>query len=135
MTDLNALGALGLRSPEIASRRPNEFRILSLGESTTFGGGVPADRAYTAILAVNLQEVENAAGGQRHFSAINAGIPAYSSFQSMEYLKRRGLDLKPDLLVIDHEVNDYFPSAMRDSSNNEIGKLMTDRELHAMRHS
>jgi hypothetical protein len=31
--------SLGLRTSEVRSKLPQEFRILSLGESTTFGGG------------------------------------------------------------------------------------------------
>ena len=36
-----------LRLPPIEPRRPDEFRILSLGESTTFGSRVEANETYT----------------------------------------------------------------------------------------
>jgi hypothetical protein len=45
----------------------------------------------------------------------------------------RGLNLKPDLVLFYHELNDYLPSTFRDSSNTEIGVRMTDRELYESR--
>lgn len=126
--------SLGLRSPEIEPKRPDEFRILSLGESTTFGTGVPGDLTYTALLAERLgelQEGREAAPGV--ITSINAGVSAYSSFQSLQYLEERGLALEPDLVIFYHEVNDYLPSTLRDSTNNEVGVMLTDPELYARR--
>lgn len=113
---------LGLRSPPVRARQPGELRILSLGESTTFGSGVAGDETYTARLPLELA----ARGFPRPVTAINAGVPAYSSFQSLRYLEGRGLALEPDLVVVYHEVNDYLPSSVRDSSQNEVGVLQTD---------
>jgi hypothetical protein len=45
----------------------------------------------------------------------------------------RGLNLKPDLVLFYHELNDYLPSTLRDSSNTEIGVRKTDRELYESR--
>ena len=125
--------SLGLRSPEVEPRRPDEFRILSLGESTTFGTGVRGDRTYTALLAAELGRREVESGRARSFTAINAGVSAYSSFQSLKYLELRGLALEPDLVLFYHEVNDYLPSTLRDSTNNEIGVMLTDPQLYARR--
>ena len=118
--------SLGLRSPEPGPRPRSgaEYRILSMGESSTFGSGVAGSETYTARLADDLQ----AAGWAPRVTAINAGVPAYSSFQSVKYLELRGLALEPDLLLFYHEVNDYLPSSVRDSSNNEVGVLQTDWE-------
>lgn len=120
---------LGLRSPEVAPRREGEYRILSLGESSTFGSGVAGEETYTALLARLLEE----RGVAERVTAINAGVPAWTSFQSLRYLEQRGLALDPDLVILYHEVNDYLPSSVRDSSQNEIGVLQTDRERWASR--
>jgi len=114
--------SLGLRSPEVAAREPAEFRVLSLGESSTFGSGVAGAATYTARLPAELA----AAGFGRPVTAINAGVPAYTSFQSLKYLELRGFELEPDLVLLYHEVNDYLPSSVRDSSQNEVGVLQTD---------
>jgi lysophospholipase L1-like esterase len=117
--------ALGLRSPPTGAKQPGEYRILSLGESTTFGSGVAGGETYTARLADELAK----RGAGQGVTAINAGVPAYTSFQSLRYLEVRGLALEPDLILVYHEVNDYLPSSVRDSSQNEVGVLQTDREL------
>jgi lysophospholipase L1-like esterase len=114
--------SLGLRSPPIEPKQPGEYRILSLGESSTFGSGVAGEQTYTAGLVAEL--AARGAGGR--VVAINAGVPAYTSFQSLQYLELRGLALEPDLLLVYHEVNDYLPSSVRDSSQNEIGVFQTD---------
>ncbi len=118
--------SLGLRSPAIAEKRPGELRVLSLGESTTFGAGVGDDETYTARLAHELR----ARFPGRTITTINAGVSAWSSFQSLRFLETRGLDLQPDLILFYHEVNDYLPSSLRDSSNSEIGVVKTDMQLH-----
>ena len=120
---------LGLRSPEAGPKGDHEFRILSLGESSTFGSGVSNDQTYTAIIPRYLQEADPGGG----FTAFNAGVSAWSSFQSLKYLELRGLNLKPDLVLFYHELNDYLPSTLRDSSNTEIGVRKTDRELYESR--
>lgn len=133
--------SLGLRSEEILPKREDEFRILSLGESSTFGFGVANGETYSALLKEFLQPTVQS----RSITTINAGVSAYSSFQSLKYLELRGLALKPDLILFYHEVNDYLPSSLRDSSNTEVGVIKTDKELFestnnilvntAMRHS
>ncbi len=42
--------SLGLRSAEVEEKQPREFRILSMGESSTFGVGVEDHATYSSIL-------------------------------------------------------------------------------------
>jgi hypothetical protein len=121
--------ALGLRGEPVGPKQEDEYRILSLGESSTFGIGVGDAQTYSSRLGVHLNE----ALPERHVTVANAGVPAWSSFQSLKYLELRGLELEPDLVLFYHELNDYLPSSLRDSSNNEIGALQTDRELYDSR--
>jgi hypothetical protein len=120
--------SLGLRSPELPPKAAGEFRILSLGESTTFGVGVSNDETYSALLEARLNATSS--GGARRFRVVNAGVPAWSSFQSLTFLEQRGLALEPDLVLFYHEVNDYLPSSLRGAGNSEIGISLTDAELY-----
>jgi len=125
------IGSQGLRGPEIPPKRPGEFRILSLGESSTFGPGVPYEKTYSALLEEHLREADARAGRDpERVRVVNAGVPAYSSFQSLRYLRTRGIDLEPDLVLFYHQINDYMPSSLRTSQNDEIGLARSDRELH-----
>ena len=116
----------GLRSEEIGDRQPNEYRILSLGESTTFGAGVENRETYSALL----QQYLNRAYKTDRFKVINAGVSAYTSFQSLMYLKTEGLKLKPDMVVFYHETNDYLPSYLRGSGNTVIGMNLSDKQRY-----
>ena len=124
-----ATNRLGLRCGEVpAEKDADEFRILSLGESTTYGFGITNRETYS----YQLEEILNReSDGSTHYRVINAGLPAYSSFQSLLYLELRGFDLQPDLVLFYHEINDYLPTSLRMSSNNELGLMLTDAELHA----
>ena len=95
--------SLGLRDKEISQEKNDEFRIISLGESTTFGTWVNQDQTYSAVLQELLKDV-----GGRPFRVINAGIPGYSLLQGYFYLERRGIDLNPDAVMVYFGYNDFL---------------------------
>jgi hypothetical protein len=120
---------LGLRSGPVRPKRENEFRILSLGESTTFGAYVGDDATYSA----KLEHILNQTRHTDRFTVINAGVSGYTSFQSLMYLEKRGFALDPDLVLFYHEYNDYLPTYVRDSQNNVIGMTLSDAERYHSR--
>lgn len=119
---------LGLRYREVSiNKPPRTFRILSLGESTTYGYGVADDHTYSQ----QLEKLLNAADPELDFQVINAGVPAWSSFQSLIYLKEKGIKFDPDMVLFYHEFNDYLPTSWRSSDTTEqLGLSMTDREIY-----
>ena len=116
---------LGLRSPEIDPKQPGEFRILSLGESSTFGANVEDAETYSA----QLEKLLSANDSQHLYRAINAGVSGYTSFQSLKYLTSRGLKLQPDLVLFYHEQNDALPAAYSDRELYESQTHAWHREL------
>lgn len=102
--------SLGLRGPEIRPKQPDEFRILSLGESSTFGAGVADDQTYSTRLGELLQQRDS----RHRYRVVNAGVSGYTSFQSWKYLEQRGLELHPDLVLFYHEINDSLPAEYSD---------------------
>ncbi len=120
----------GLRGGDLPDKAANEFRILSLGESTTFGANVAEEDTYSA----RLEDFINAAAPvDRVVRVINAGVSAYSSFQGLKYLELYGLDLQPDLVLIYFEVNDYLPSTLRSYGFDETSSYLSDAALHRTR--
>jgi lysophospholipase L1-like esterase len=95
---------LGLRGPEIPRRKGREYRILSLGESTTFGYKIEARETYSAVAQRKIGSVDG-----RPLRIINAGVPGYSLFQGWTYLRRNGLDLEPDMVWLYFGRNDFLP--------------------------
>src|SRR5262245_31564768 len=99
--------SFGMRSPPITrAKAPGVYRILSLGESTTFGERVEQEQTYSAVLEKRL----NARNDGRRYEVLNAGAPGYTIVQSGEYLSRFGIDFEPDVILIYHGYNDFLPT-------------------------
>ncbi len=117
---------IGTRGENVNEKQANEYRILSLGESSTLGVGVGDHETYSYLLEQNL----NVRDSSTLYKVINGGVSAYSSFQSLKYFELYGLDLQPDLLILYHEVNDYLPSTLRSHGFNELHATLTDMQLY-----
>ena len=94
----------GLRSPEIPLEKPDDtYRILVLGDSWTFGVGVPQDKTYPAQLELLLREQNP----DRKIEVINAGVSGYETYNEAVYFGRSGHKFEPDLVIIGfYPVND-----------------------------
>jgi lysophospholipase L1-like esterase len=96
---------LGFRGPELsAAKKPGSFRIVAVGDSTTFG--LAGEHCpYPA----QLQDVLNkSAGGDKRFEVINAGVEGYSSRHALRLVETRIAGLQPDLVVIYIGWNDLY---------------------------
>jgi len=122
--------ALGLRGPEVGDKPADEFRILSLGESSTFGWKLPYEEAYSAVLEARLGSIDG-----KRVRVVNAGVPAYTSFQGYTWLRERGLDLRPDAVLIYFGANDFTPVTFRSIRSAPWAENagMTDAEFFAWR--
>jgi lysophospholipase L1-like esterase len=116
----------GLRSREISPKGGDEYRILSLGESTTAGLAVGNHETYSYLLEKQL--ARKLPGKQ--VVVVNAGGICYSSYQSLKYLELIGVNLKPNLVLIYHELNDYTPALVRIHYYNIFGIGKTDKQLY-----
>jgi len=79
-----------------ATKASNELRILFIGDSVTFGWGVPHEETYTELTGRALQE----RFPDMSVTIINAGVPAYGILQGLRYLEAEGFDYQPDLVVV-----------------------------------
>lgn len=117
--DTNELGfrdgpqGRGAPAGEVSRR----FRVLALGDSSTFGWGVPAASMYSAVA----QSVLRARHPALDIEVRNLGVPGYSSFQGLVLLERVALDLEPDALLFSFGSNDRTPTGI------------SDREVYARR--
>jgi lysophospholipase L1-like esterase len=97
---INAQGLRGDDLPEV--RDPHELRVLCVGDSFTFGGGVETQDAWPAQLQALLGPPETS--GVR---VLNGGANGWDTPWQRLYLEKRGLrDIQPDVVVLGWNWND-----------------------------
>jgi len=88
----------GTRGPEFQmAKPPNTFRILSLGDSRTFGWGLTEGETYSGRLQGLVQE---SMGTGKRVEVINAGVNAWSYPQMLVYFRERALQFQPDVVIV-----------------------------------
>jgi lysophospholipase L1-like esterase len=95
---------LGFRDKRAAipQKKPGEFRIIVLGDSFTFGPGVPYEHIYTSLLDARLKRT------YPQVSVINLAVEGYNIIQYEAVLEDTGLALQPDAVLVSmFPVNDF----------------------------
>ena len=98
------VNALGLRGEELGPKRPDELRVLALGDSLVYGQGVGDDETLPAFLE---QALSRDAGG-RMVRVVNAGHRAYDTRQELGLLEELGERIAPDVVILFWFENDFF---------------------------
>lgn len=90
--------SLGLRGPETTLEKPKHVtRVLCLGDGTTYGSGLSDEQqTYPARLAHYL----SISRPEEDFEVLNLGTPGYTTFEGLIDLAVRGIELKPDYVVV-----------------------------------
>jgi len=97
--------SFGFRDREFpVARVPGVKRIMMLGDSFTLGWGVPFDSTFSKQLERQLD-----ANGQPT-EVINLGVGNYNTVMELELFKEKGLQFKPDAVVLMYYVNDAEPT-------------------------
>lgn len=117
------INSLGLRGPE-TTREPalGAFRILCLGDSTTFGFYVEEDETLPQQLQRELR-----AQGAEQVEVVNGGCGGWTILDQTEFYLERGHQLKPSLVVLTFCSNDLV-DLERDRSNYASQKAQLGEE-------
>ena len=92
------INSVGTRGPEFqALKPPQTLRILSLGDSRTFGWGLFESETYSARLQQLLQQE---LGTTKRVEVINAGVNAWSYPQMLVYFRDTALRYQPDVVIV-----------------------------------
>lgn len=89
LASTNSRGIRGTREYAVP-KSPSVIRLVALGDSMTFGDGVPDDATWPAQLESALPHTEVA----------NLGVPAYAHDQMYFALRNDGMALQPDAVVL-----------------------------------
>ncbi|MDP8223540.1 MAG: SGNH/GDSL hydrolase family protein [Candidatus Lernaella stagnicola] len=85
----------GFRGPEFSDTKPEGvFRVICVGDSTTFGVMVPEPETYARRLEKSLH------AKAPRVEVLNAGVPGTNIFAHRVLLAKTLLPLKPDVIVL-----------------------------------
>ncbi len=92
----------GFRDREWDAPKPaGGFRAMCVGDSMTFGHGVSVESAYPRVLDAMIKR----AGGNAE--VISAGVPGWNTVHELSFLKNKGVQLEPDLVILGFYPNDF----------------------------
>ncbi len=105
------INSMGLRDRELTVPKPERtFRVLALGDSVTFGFGVRVEETYVKRLESRLNR--DRARPARRAEVVNAGIEGVGLDYYFHFLRTRGVELEPDLVLVGivlNDIADYEP--------------------------
>lgn len=98
------INSKGFRTEEFsASKPPDCYRILNIGDSVAFGWGVRQEESYGKVLEEALRKHNPRAC----IEVINAAVPGWTLEDERNFLVEEGLGYQPDLVLLDFTlVND-----------------------------
>jgi len=100
-----SINSRGFRGPEIREPKGNTYRIVTIGESTTFGITInPEDRPWSEWLERLIKERLQPS---RPIQVINAGVPGYRLDHNLRRFAADILPLQPDMVISYHGINGF----------------------------
>lgn len=103
------LNRAGFRGREFDPKQTGSFRILSLGDSCTFG---VLARGYVPLpYPRHLEWIAAERSGPGRVEVLNAGMPGYDSSHGVVLLLTKLRGLEPDLITVRYGWNDLLMSA------------------------
>src|SRR2546429_2986660 len=96
--------SMGFRDErEVPASKDGEVRLPSIGDSVAVGLGVSAEETYARRLEASVRRRYGAV------RVINAAVSCYATWQEVNLLKEKGLDVRPDIVVLEFYWNDLYP--------------------------
>ena len=100
-----ATNSFGFRDREFSLAKPDGvYRIIAVGDSLAFGWQVRGEETFPKAL----ERILNAdAELEGPFEVYNMGVSGYGADQELEVVKSKGLQFRPDCIVIAYCINDH----------------------------
>lgn len=79
-------------------KNPHTFRIITIGDSFTYGMYVRTESNFSKVLERSLNS-NTKCDNISNFEVINLGVPGYDAEYTVERFIKRGIKYKPDLII------------------------------------
>jgi lysophospholipase L1-like esterase len=96
-----SINELGLRDRKLEKKQNGELRILLLGDSLTFGWGIPVEATFGRKLETTL-----ASRLGLTVRTVNAGVSGYNTVQEYAFLRTYADLIEPDIVILIYISND-----------------------------
>lgn len=116
----------GFREREFAAKRADTYRIAVIGDSMTYGPGIPLEARMTNLL----EEKLDATG--RRYEVLNFGRPGAETIDHVKILEDIVLGLSPDFVLLQWFTNDVEGDDKSGRPRLRIPNLMPSVVLHSI---
>lgn len=118
------INSQGIREKEIAYETlPWVYRILILGDSTTFGWAVDKEKRFSDVLESQLNQSDFYS---KHYfkkvEVINCGVGGYGTADELKFFTAEGIKYKPNMVILAFGGDDSL-----DSVNSKLYEIENDR--------
>jgi lysophospholipase L1-like esterase len=121
------INSLGLRGDEIGKENKKAIYVLCVGDSGIFGWAVNDSQTFPSVLEQELKKKFTT----ENIKVINAGVPAYSSYQGVILLERLLKHIKPKIVIFAFGRNDHNDTVyMTDKQRKRLPAIITN--LHSL---
>lgn len=123
------ISAQGMRDRVFGPKAEDEYRILMMGDSFTFGLTVEFDETIGHYLQADFED----AAFPKKITTMNMGVPGTAPWQHQIYLQKRGFALEPDLVL--HQVflgNDLADTLSRTQRHMRAFNREWEVEVHRL---
>jgi lysophospholipase L1-like esterase len=106
-----SLNAFGMRMDGVEVKKaPGVIRVALMGDSTTYGWGVPQEESYAAMMQSLLNQ-----NSESKVEVLNFGAPGFSSYQGLKQYEWLVHNFDPDVLVLSFGLYDGFEARVSDA--------------------
>jgi lysophospholipase L1-like esterase len=107
-----SINSVGLRDSEVVlPKPPRTIRMIAVGDSVTFGYGIPIEATYPKVLQRRLNGIsasQNNSSEAPHFEVLNAGTLGGSLGDYLHFLNQKTDLLQPDVILLGLTLNDIL---------------------------
>lgn len=119
-----SVNSFGMRDGETTlARRPGTKRILALGDSWTFGAGVPPEDVWP-------EQLERLLGGPATIDVLNTGVSGYETYHEAFYYRNDLQKFEHDLVLVGfyplNDVHDKASGYEREKALHDLHPLLYD---------
>jgi lysophospholipase L1-like esterase len=117
------INSWGFRDREYSLKKGNNYRVITIGDSITFGNSVPLSKTYAKQLERMFSD------NDKSIEVLNMGLGGFNANQAVSFLQEKGLKFSPDAVVYGFCLNDIMDGSSNLDFINKHGFIINSSLL------